>query len=188
MDMSMSSTIMDMPSHTADYQPGYTDSKGVYVPTDDEVTAYQAARIPWADHVKYGYWALYLLAGLLVLFTIISLLWRYRLRSKSGSKVYNKAAAASRAMTYPQLKPSRALSLMWTFGPLGPNILIFIGLLFSSCVTWIAKYYYYAPFYGSAPLFLRSEWIAMATLPFLVYALSRNLGISADEQCSRIEA
>jgi hypothetical protein len=31
--------------------------------------------------------------------------------------------------------------MLWTFGPLGPNLLLVAGLLIASYLTWINKYY-----------------------------------------------
>ncbi|WWC66087.1 uncharacterized protein I303_108709 [Kwoniella dejecticola CBS 10117] len=70
----------------------------------------------------------------------------------------------------------QVLSWVWTFGALGPNLVLFAGLLFATGFTFINEYYYYPPFYGSAPLYLRSEWIAMATLPLIfVLGSKRNI-------------
>nr|XP_019043738.1 hypothetical protein I302_08319 [Kwoniella bestiolae CBS 10118]OCF22668.1 hypothetical protein I302_08319 [Kwoniella bestiolae CBS 10118] len=158
--------------------PGQIDSQGRYVPTSAERTAYQAARIPWADQVVYGYYTLAFLCGILALYAILYGLWKLRIRYRYGirSKAYIKLSAISRLLTYPQLPHRGWVSYIWTFGPLGPNILLGAGLIFATGFTFINEYYYYPPFYGSAPLYLRSEWIAMATLPF-VYVLGskRNL-------------
>jgi hypothetical protein len=152
------------------YTEGEVNSRGDYVPTSDEVTAYQAARIPWASQVKYGYYTLAFLSSILVAFTIVRALWYLRTRYGYGSRsrLYTLAAASFRVLTYPRFRPHNLLDWVWTFGPLGPNLLLIASLLFASCFTWINQYYYFAPFYGSAPLYLRSEWIAMATLPFLL--------------------
>ncbi|WWD04408.1 hypothetical protein V865_002477 [Kwoniella europaea PYCC6329] len=158
--------------------PGQVDSEGRYVPTAAERTAYQAARIPWADQVVYGYYTLGFLCGLLVVHTILNGLWKLRVRYSYGtkSKVYVNIISLLRMLTYPQLPHRQWLTWIWTFGPLGPNILLFAGLIFATGFTFINEYYYYPPFYGSAPLYLRSEWIAMATLPFIyVLGSKRNI-------------
>ncbi|OCF78055.1 hypothetical protein I204_02061 [Kwoniella mangroviensis CBS 8886] len=158
--------------------PGQVDSKGRYVPTAAERTAYQAARIPWADQVVYGYYTLGFLCGLLGVYTILNGLWKLRVRYSIGtkSKIYVNVTSLLRMLTYPQLPHLQWLTWIWTFGPLGPNILLFAGLIFATGFTFINEYYYYPPFYGSAPLYLRSEWIAMATLPF-VYVLGSKRNI-----------
>ncbi|WVQ95851.1 hypothetical protein IAU59_002950 [Kwoniella sp. CBS 9459] len=150
--------------------PGQINKDGVYVPTSDEITAFQAARVPWAQEVKYGHYGLYFLCATLFFFLIVNLLWKLRCRYGSKIPLYTKMAALARAFTYPQLPPNRWSALLWTFGPLGPNLILGAGVVFTTCFTFINKYYYYPPYYGSAPLYLRSEWLAMATLPF-VYAL-----------------
>jgi len=55
-----------------------------------------------------------------------------------------------------------------TAGPLGPNVILIAGLALASGLPWINQYYYLPRFYGSASLYLKSEWIAMATLPFVL--------------------
>ena len=172
MTMDSTTTLSAVAAGQTNDAPGYINSKGLYVPTDDEVTAYQAARIAWADEVVYGHYTLWFLSGLLVVFLILNLLWKARVRYDllARSTLYSKVAAVSRALSYPSLPPTGRFSLLyllWTFGPLGPNILLGLGLVFASGFTWINQYYYFAPYYGSAPLYLRSEWIAMATLPFV---------------------
>jgi hypothetical protein len=152
------------------YIEGEVNSRGDYVPTSDEVTTYQAARIPWANQVKYGYYTLAFLSSILVAFTIVRALWYFRTRYGHGSRwrLYTLTAAFLRVLTYPRFRPHSLIDWVWTFGPLGHNLLLIAGLLYASCFTWINQYYYFPPFYGSAPLYLRSEWIAMATLPFLL--------------------
>jgi hypothetical protein len=59
------------------------------------------------------------------------------------------------------------LDYFWTTAPLGPNIVIIAGALIATALTFGNKWYYWLPYYGSSPLCLRSEWIAMATLPFV---------------------
>ncbi|RXK35856.1 hypothetical protein M231_06862 [Tremella mesenterica] len=190
-------TLSALAAGQTDFTPGYINSKGDYVPLDDELTAYQAARIPWADEVRYGHYALFFLGAILVISTLLHLysLIRARFLPDSTSKlltgrlgnVKTRILAVARILTYPQLPYSNRLVLIWTFGPLGPNLLLAGGLVLVSLLTWINKYYYYAPFYGSAPLYLRSEWIAMATLPFVyILGTKRNLislltGVSHDK-------
>lgn len=154
-------------STTTDFTPGKVDSKGEYVPTSAERTAYQALRVPWANEVVYGYYTLAFVLGLLAIFTFSHGLWKLRVRYGIRFPLYSRVVAVLRLGTYPRLPHHQLASMLWTFGPLGPNLLLVAGLLFASCLTWINKYYYYAQFYGSAPLYLRSEWIAMATLPFV---------------------
>ncbi|WRT69878.1 uncharacterized protein IL334_006869 [Kwoniella shivajii] len=175
--ISATATASAMMTATTDFTPGRMDSKGRYVPTSSEMTAYQAARIPWADQVKYGYYTLEFLSGLLAFYTILNAFWRYRVRYGISSTLYIRLSAISRLFTYPQIpRYQDYLSWLWIFGPLGPNLILFAGLVFASCFTFINEYYYYPPFYGSAPLYLRSEWIAMATLPF-VYVLGSKRNI-----------
>ncbi|WVF68300.1 hypothetical protein IAT40_003065 [Kwoniella sp. CBS 6097] len=174
----MSNTTTLVPRHdmAGGNIPGHVNSDGVYVPTSEERTAYQVLHIPWADQVKYGYYALYFLCGTLFLFMATNVLWKLRIRYDFKIPQYTRIAASCRLFTYPQPPYNRPLSLLWTFGPLGPNLLLVGGLLFVSCFTWINEYYYYPPYYGSAPLYLRSEWLAMATLPF-VYVLGSKRNI-----------
>lgn len=163
---------MSSATHThTNFAPGYTAANGVYVPTSKQKTAYQAARIPWAAQVKYGYYTLAVLAGLLGVFTVLNLLWVWRLRSRRSILLrvpgYRWAAATARGLSYPRLEPHRVLDAVWSVGAMGPNWILLGGLLFSTAITFINRYYYYLPFYGSSPLYLRSEWVAMACMPFL---------------------
>lgn len=78
--------------------------------------------------------------------------------------------ALARLLAYPRLPEMRPFTWMnhiVTIGPLGPNILLFLFLIFVTLYCFVNHYYYRPPFYGSAPLALRSEWLAMASLPFL---------------------
>jgi len=149
------------------FEPGTYDARGNYIPTSAQRTAFQAARIPWAEQVVYGYYTLAFLLGILVLAVGVNVLWILRVRHRVKIPGYASLAAVFRLATYPRLQPNRLIDMMWTLGPIGPNVLLATGLLFVSCLTWINEYYYYPPYYGSAPLYLRSEWIAMATLPFV---------------------
>jgi len=47
-------------------------------------------------------------------------------------------------------------------------VILIAGLALASGLHWINQYYYWPGFYGSASLYLKSEWIAMATLPFVL--------------------
>lgn len=78
--------------------------------------------------------------------------------------------AIARLLAYPQLperRPYTWMNYIITIGPMGPNVLLFLFLIFVTLFCFVNKYYYRPPFYGSAPIALRSEWLAMATLPFL---------------------
>ncbi|OCF42658.1 hypothetical protein I317_03517 [Kwoniella heveanensis CBS 569] len=174
--MSLSTPLIPRHDMAGGNVPGHVNADGVYVPTSEERTAYQALHIPWAEQVKYGYYALYFLCGLLFTFLITNVIWKVRTRYNVKIPLYSRAVALLRLLTYPQLPVNKWLSLLWTFGPLGPNLLLLAGLLFVSAFTWINQYYYYPPYYGSAPLYLRSEWLAMATLPF-VYVLGSKRNI-----------
>lgn len=151
------------------YPTGGYDPRGQYIPTSAERTAYQAERVPWADQVVYGYYTLAFPLGVLVLAALAKVVFDVRVKrvaTKVGKvgKVYGRVAAALRLATYPRTSKYPSV---WTWGPLGPNLILLAGLLLASGLTWINSYYYYAPYYGSAPLYLRSEWVAMATLPFV---------------------
>lgn len=158
-------------SHT-DFAPGFTDSRGHYRPTSKEVKAYQAARVVGKDHEKYGYYTLALLCGLLAIFTLLNIAWKLRLRYGStrpfAPKWVRWLLAVSRWISYPRIRSVPFIHHIWTLGPLGPNVLILLGLVFTSCLEWINKYYFFPPWYGSAPLFLRAGWIALACLPFIL--------------------
>ncbi|WOO83795.1 uncharacterized protein LOC62_05G007315 [Vanrija pseudolonga] len=144
---------------------GVYDDKGRYIPTSDELSAYQAARIPWAKQVKYGYFYLAFLGAVVVGGVLANVVFSLRVR-RVKVPGYNRLAAALRALSYPRLRPS-FLDYFWTGAPLGPNIVIVAGALIATGLTFGNQYYYWAPYYGSSPLCLRSEWIAMATLPFV---------------------
>lgn len=182
-----------------DFTPGYTDSRGDYVPTDDQVQAYQAARATEYDSQLYGYWTLAALLGVLAIFTALNVFWRLKAwargrdrdrrraslqgadersnanvgvgrgrgrRAAAGS--YSKTAAILRCFTYPRLRKAPLVRHIWTIGPLGPNLLILAGLLLVSLLQFVNKYWFYPSFYGDAPFYLRSSWIALACLPFLL--------------------
>lgn len=105
------------------------------------------------------------------------------------SSFHLKVMAISRALTYPRLPYpiARFINYLWAVGPLGPNILLFILLIFTSFYCWINEWHYRPPFCksslrltpgsnadfrsldGSPPVAMRSEWIAVALLPFLLY-------------------
>ncbi|PVG01315.1 hypothetical protein CPB86DRAFT_97231 [Serendipita vermifera] len=167
---------------------------GNYVPSYEEYQEYVSTREPWASNIKYGRFTLYFCGASLGLFFFVhvfkkALFW-YRMRNPSPpSYVYTKFAAMARLLTYPRLPYylARFVNHLWAVGPLGPNIMLFLLFVFTSFYCWINKYYYRPPFYGSPPVSLRSEWIAVALLPFLfVLGSKRNViswmtGVSYDK-------
>ncbi|PVF99996.1 hypothetical protein CPB86DRAFT_256586 [Serendipita vermifera] len=191
--------------------PGYLN--GHYVPSMDEMMEYQSTREPWDSNIKYGRYTLYFLSVSLGIFFLvhgikIGLFWyRYvrwsqanradlpafyvfRMRSNSpSSPLHSKLISFLRVLTYPRLPypVARIVNPIWTVGPLGPNILLFIVLVFISMYCWVNEYFYRSPFYGSPPLAMRSEWLACALIPFLfVLGAKRNLiswitGVSHDK-------
>jgi len=81
-----------------------------------------------------------------------------------------RATAFARAFTYPRLPqrwPFTWANQFITIGPLGANILLLAGLIFVTVLCFNNNNNYRPPFYGSPPLGLRSEWLAMASLPFI---------------------
>ncbi|KAG9052245.1 hypothetical protein FS842_010248 [Serendipita sp. 407] len=171
---------------------GGTHINGHYVPTMDEMMEYQATREPWDSSVKYGRYTVYFCAVSLAVFFLVHwikvlILWT---RLNGGAPVFpSKLTALLRLLTYPRLPYpiAKIVNYVWTIGPLGPNILLFIALLYTSLYCWVNEYYYRPPFYGSPPLALRSEWIATALVPFVfVLGAKRNLiswiiGVSHDK-------
>ncbi|KAK0463998.1 ferric reductase NAD binding domain-containing protein [Desarmillaria tabescens] len=63
---------------------------------------------------------------------------------------------------------NRFISPWYTAGNQGQTLLLAAGFLFTTLYCFADTYYYRPPFYGSSPLGLRSEWLAMAMLPFLI--------------------
>jgi hypothetical protein len=167
MVMTATSTMSSVMTTATDFTPGYIDSLGDYVPTSDEQAAYQATRDPWASNVRFGYYTLAYICGILGIFIVLNGLWKLRVRYNylPGGK---KLTALFRLASYPELPYRPINEWIWSFGPLGPNLILIGGLFLASCMVWISDLpYYRPPWYGSSLLLLRSEWIAMATLPFI---------------------
>lgn len=161
---------------------GGTIVNGHYVPTMDEMMAYQAARgARWEDSVTYGYGTVWFCLAILAIFFIarwLEMITSWTRVNQTPHIVPEKLVALLRVCSYPRLPYSiaRIVNVVWTIGPLGPNIMLFIALLFTSLYCWVARHYYSTPFYGSPPLALRSEWIATALIPFVfVLGAKRNL-------------
>ncbi|KIM21864.1 hypothetical protein M408DRAFT_18293 [Serendipita vermifera MAFF 305830] len=173
---------------------GGHEMNGHYVPTGDEMMEYQSTREPWAESVKYGYYTIYFCGAMLGVFFLINglkaaLFWS-KMRNNSPTPTFkSKIIATARLLSYPRLPypTARIVNYLWAVGPLGPNILLFIGFLYFNLYCWVNPWYYRLPFYGSPPLGLRSEWIATALLPFVfVLGAKRNLiswitGVSHDK-------
>ncbi|KAK0459862.1 uncharacterized protein EV420DRAFT_294365 [Desarmillaria tabescens] len=170
---------MDSPLYarmSGDLVPG-TYYNGHYVPTSAEVTEYQSTREPWASSVKYGYYGLYFFAVTIfiaILFNVhFRILQRRSLAAASASQaltLQDKSYALFRLLTYPRIPISvnRFISPWYTAGNQGQTLLLAAGFLFTTLYCFADTYYYRPPFYGSSPLGLRSEWLAMAMLPFLI--------------------
>ncbi|CAG7852944.1 SubName: Full=Related to ferric reductase {ECO:0000313/EMBL:CCA75406.1} [Serendipita indica DSM 11827] len=155
---------------------------GHYVPTMEELIEYQAMRGDrYADSVKYGYGTVWFCLATLAVFFVarwLKVITLWARVNRTPQVVPKKLLALLRLFSYPRLpySVSRIVNTVWTIGSLGPNIMLFIALLFTSLYCWVARYYYSAPFYGSPPLALRSEWIATALIPFVfVLGAKRNL-------------
>ncbi|KIM23350.1 hypothetical protein M408DRAFT_77606 [Serendipita vermifera MAFF 305830] len=173
---------------------GGFEMNGHYVPTMEELTEYQSTRDPYAGSPKYGLYTIYFCGVTIGIFFLVhwfkaALFWS---KMRSGSQISplkSRIIATARLLTYPRLPYSsaRVLNYVWAIGPLGPNIILFIGLLFVSMYCWVNSYYYRLPFYGSPAIALRSEWIATALMPFVfVLGAKRNLiswitGVSHDK-------
>lgn len=149
------------------YEPGHISVNGRYVPTSEEVTAYQNARDPWDKSVRFGYYTLAFLCPLLLLFIITNGVWLLRVRYRRPFA--RRLSALCRLATYPRLPRniSSKVDLIWTTTPLGPSLITIAGLIVSTCICFVNKYQYFLPFYGSSPLYLRAEWIALAMMPFV---------------------
>ncbi|KAG7447938.1 uncharacterized protein BT62DRAFT_965662 [Guyanagaster necrorhizus] len=150
---------------------------GHYVPTDAQVTEYQSTHEPWAKSVKYGYYGLYFFAVTIfiaILFNVhFRILQRRSLTAAPMSQsltLQDKFYALFRLLAYPRVPTSvnRFISPWYTAGNQGQTLLLGAGFLFTTLYCFADTYYYRPPFYGSSPLGLRSEWLAMAMLPFLI--------------------
>ncbi|KAK0459861.1 ferric reductase NAD binding domain-containing protein [Desarmillaria tabescens] len=150
---------------------------GHYVPTSAEKTAYQSTHEPWASSVEYGHCELYFFAVTIfiaILFNIhFRILQRRSLAVGSTSQsltLQDKFYALFRLLAYPRIPTSvnRFISPWYTAGNQGQTLLLAAGFLFTTLYCFADTYYYRPPFYGASPLGLRSEWPAMAMLPFLI--------------------
>ncbi|PBK78328.1 hypothetical protein ARMSODRAFT_947219 [Armillaria solidipes] len=150
---------------------------GHYVPTSAEKTAYQSTHEPWASSVKYGYYGLYFFAVTIfiaILFNVhFRILQRRSLTAGSTSQsltLQDKFYALFRLLAYPRIPiaVNRFISPWYTAGNQGQTLLLAAGFLFTTLYCFADTYNYRPPFYGSSPLGLRSEWLAMAMLPFLI--------------------
>ncbi|KAK0228685.1 ferric reductase NAD binding domain-containing protein [Armillaria fumosa] len=150
---------------------------GHYVPTSAEEAAYQSTHEPWAKSVKYGYYGLYFFAVTIFIAILCNvhfkILQRRSLAVGSTSQsltLQDKFYAFFRLLTYPRIPISvnRFISPWYTAGNQGQTLLLAAGFLFTTLYCFADTYYYRPPFYGSSPLGLRSEWLAMAMLPFLI--------------------
>ncbi|EJD54204.1 hypothetical protein AURDEDRAFT_148086 [Auricularia subglabra TFB-10046 SS5] len=157
---------------------------GHLVPTAEERTAYQAAHPDaWDTTVKYGYYGLYFIAAAMFLAMVMNAHYRWTQRrrlasfSSKASALHAEAYAMARWAVYARLPwwLERRIAPIYTSGSFAQTA--FLGTAFVFCTGWCfgITYYYRPPFYGSSPLGLRSEWLAMAMLPFLfVLAQKRN--------------
>ncbi|EGG03330.1 uncharacterized protein MELLADRAFT_78600 [Melampsora larici-populina 98AG31] len=148
---------------------------GIYKPTDDEVTACQAANSPWADAISYAWWTTYFIVAAFVVITVCNAIKRLHalnrfVRINSVIGFSPQLSAFTRMLSYPQSG--------WLFGMIpsaGPSILLFGFLIFSTLACFVPRPYYRPPNFGSPPLSLRSEWIATAMVPWLyAFATRRN--------------
>lgn len=173
---------------------GSHEMNGHRVPTYLEVMAYQATREPWSENIKYGRYTLYFCAATIALFSLLyafntALFWSRMRRGSASFPFKSKIFALARLSTYPRLPygVAHAVNYVWAVGPLGPNILLFLGLLYASLYCWANPYLFRPPFYGSPPVGLRSEWICVALIPFVfVLGSKRNViswltGVSHDK-------
>ncbi|KAL1406279.1 hypothetical protein Q8F55_007975 [Vanrija albida] len=166
--------LLSPPAAAHGAKGGVHDARGHYIPTQEERTAYQAQRIPWANQVKYGYFYLAFLGAVVVLGAAAHFVFSLRVR-RAKVPGYKTVAAALRAVAYPRARPS-FVDRLYTLPSLGPGVVSVAGALLATGLTFGNKWFYWAPYYGSSPLCLRSEWIAMATLPF-VYVLGTKRNI-----------
>ena len=86
-----------------------------------------------------------------------------RMRKDSRpSRMKSKAFALGRLLTYPRLHypVAHIVNYVWAAGPLGPNILLFIGFIYASLHCWANKYYFRPPFCTSLSCvcFPRADW------------------------------
>ncbi|KIY72479.1 hypothetical protein CYLTODRAFT_417875 [Cylindrobasidium torrendii FP15055 ss-10] len=160
-----------------DHDASGTYYNGHYVPTQAERTAYQAAHSDaWAKTVCYGYYGIYFFAAGIGFAAIYNVYWTHlqkRAIRNIGRRTYSSPSmslAFARAVGYRRLPTfiGRFVAPWVTVGNRATTLLLLLGTLFTTLYMFALTYYYRPPFYGSAPLGLRSEWLAMATLPFLV--------------------
>ncbi|KZV71420.1 hypothetical protein PENSPDRAFT_675358 [Peniophora sp. CONT] len=156
---------------------------GHYVPMSAEKTAYQASHIDaWAKSIKYGYYGLYFFAVAIFLAAFVNMyfVWERRRRStrQPTSSLLRKVMAFGRWTAYLRLPYAvdRWIAPLYTTGSLAQTTLLAFAFIF--CTGWCfgISYWYRPAFWGSSPLGLRSEWLAIAMLPFLfVLGQKRNL-------------
>ncbi|KAG8830618.1 hypothetical protein FRC17_004625 [Serendipita sp. 399] len=124
---------------------------GNYVPTMDEMMEYQATREAWEVNIKYGRYTVYFCAVSLAIFFLvrwIKLLIFWTRLNGGPPIVPTKLIALLRLLTYPRLPYpiAKIVNVVWTIGPLGPNILLFIALVYTNLWCWVNEYYYRPPF------------------------------------------
>ncbi|KIY46543.1 hypothetical protein FISHEDRAFT_60309 [Fistulina hepatica ATCC 64428] len=149
---------------------------GKYIPTSAQITAYQMNHEPWAKSVRFGYYGLYFLAVTVFIAILMNVHFQFTarcsLKRAAGGKCafQDKVYAVFRYLTYPRLPTSvsRFITSWYKAPSLGPTLLLAAGFVFTTLYCFADTYYYRPPFYGSSPLGLRSEWLAMAMLPFLI--------------------
>ncbi|KAF8915378.1 hypothetical protein CPB85DRAFT_1251539 [Mucidula mucida] len=151
---------------------------GNYVPTHAEKMEYQHS-LPetWESSVRYGYYGMYLMSAMIFIASLFNLHFRWtqhrRLsesRAPQALTLSNRAYAISRYIGYPRLPTSvnRFITPFYTSSNCASFLLLLAGFVFTTLYCFAVTNYYRPPFYGSPPLGLRSEWLAMATLPFLI--------------------
>ncbi|KAF9021522.1 hypothetical protein BDZ89DRAFT_957440 [Hymenopellis radicata] len=151
---------------------------GHYVPTHAEKMAYQH-NLPetWESSVRYGYYGMYLMAAMIFIAILFNLHFRWtqrrRLSEPRASQTLtlaDRAYAIFRYIGYPRLPTSvnRFIAPFYTSSNRANFLLLLAGFIFTTLYCFAVTNYYRPPFYGSPPLGLRSEWLAMATLPFLI--------------------
>ncbi|KAI0314730.1 ferric reductase NAD binding domain-containing protein [Amylostereum chailletii] len=164
-------------------------ARELYTPTVEEYNEYANTHPDrWETTVKYGYYTLYFFAAgtfFAVAFNVCHKILHYRRfvsvavnvsPVKSGRKA--QVYALLRWLAYSYIPPSvnKYIAPVYTTGSFAQTFTLFGGFLFCTMYCFAITYYYRPPLYGSSPLGLRSEWIAMAMLPFIfAFAQKRNL-------------